>query len=87
MGSEVWLMNPRSVRQKVASGTVSGIAGQHKFHFLEIPPAWMKIDIREALAPSVLLMMENLDDEQTQVGDAVGSSVLWNQRFLKSKTT
>jgi hypothetical protein len=86
MGSEVWLMNPRSSRQKVAYGAVSGIGGQHRFHFMEIPPAWLKIDIREALAPLVPLMMENLDDEQTKVGDAVGSSVIWNQRFVKSKT-
>lgn len=45
---------------------------------MEIPPAWMKIDIREALAPSVPLMMENVDNEQMKVGDAVGLSVLWN---------
>ena len=80
-------MNLRSARQKVASGIVSGIGGQHRFHFMEIPPAWMKIDIREALAPSVPLMMENVDNEQMKVGDAVGLSVLLNQRFLKSKTT
>ena len=80
-------MNPRSVRQKVASGTISGIGGQHKFHFLEIPPGWMKVDVHEALAPTVLLMMENLDDDQSKVKDAVGSSVIWNQKCLKSKTT
>ena len=56
-------MNPQSVCQKVASGTISSIGGQHKFHFMEIPPGWMKIDVQEALALTVPLMMEILDDE------------------------
>jgi phage terminase large subunit-like protein len=46
----------------------------------------MKIDVREALVPNVLLMMENPDDEQEKVKDVVGSSFIWNQKFLKSKT-
>jgi hypothetical protein len=86
MGQEVWLMNPRSVRQKVALGTVSGISGQHRFHFMEIPVGWMKVDITEVLASNVMLMMENRDAEQEKVKDAVGSSVLWNQKFMKCKT-
>jgi hypothetical protein len=46
----------------------------------------MKVDVREALAPNVMLMMENRDAEQEKVKDAVGSSVLWNQKFMKCKT-
>ena len=71
MGSEVLVMNLQSICQKVASGTVNGIGGQHKFHFMEILPRWMKIDVREALAPTMLLMMENLDDEQSKVKDCL----------------
>jgi hypothetical protein len=86
MGQEVWLMNPWSVRQKAALGTVNGISGQHRFHFLEIPVGWMKVDVREALAPNVMLMMENRDVDQEKVKDVVGSSILWNQKYMKCKT-
>jgi hypothetical protein len=86
MGQEVWLMNPRSVRQKVASGRVSGFSGEHRFHFLEIPDGWMKVDVQEALVPNAVLMMENRDVEQEKVKDAVGSSVLWNQKNVKITT-
>jgi hypothetical protein len=77
-------MNPRSVRQKAASGTVSGISGEHKFHFMDILDGWIKVDVHEALAPNVQLMMENRDDEQEKVKDAVGSLVLWNKKYMKS---
>jgi hypothetical protein len=30
------------------------------------------------------LMMENRDDEQEKVKDVVGSSVLWNKKYMKS---
>jgi hypothetical protein len=83
-GQQVWLMNPRSVWQKTASRTVSGISGEHKFHFMDIPDGWIKVDVREALAPNVQLMMENRDDEQEKVKDVVGSSVLWNKKYMKS---
>jgi hypothetical protein len=83
MGQHIWLMNPRSVRQKAASGTVSGISGEHKFHFMDIPDGWIKVDVKEALASNVMLMMENRDAEQEKVKDIVGSSVIWNQKYLK----
>jgi hypothetical protein len=84
LGQQVWLINPHSIRPKAASGTVSGISGQHKFHFMDIPDGWIKVDVGEALAPNVQLMMESRDDEQEKVKDAVGSSVLWNKKYMKS---
>jgi hypothetical protein len=86
MGHEVWLMNPRNVRQKVAFGRVSGFTGEHRFYFLEILDGWMKVDVQEALAPNVVLMMENWDAEQEKVKDVVGSSVLWNTKYVKIAT-
>jgi hypothetical protein len=44
-GEEVWFMNPKRSIQKVASGNVSGIGGEHKFHFKEIPEKWFKVDV------------------------------------------
>jgi hypothetical protein len=86
MGQQVWLMNPRSIRQKAARGTVSGISGQHRFHFVEIPDGWLKVDVQEALMPNVSLMMENREAEQEKVKDDVGSYVLWNQKYMKCTT-
>jgi hypothetical protein len=56
MGQEVMLMNPRSARQKVASGTLSGFGGQHKFHFKDIPEKWFKVDVREIHFQNIPLM-------------------------------
>lgn len=53
---------------------------------MEIPVGWMKVNVREALAPNVMLMMENQDAEQEKVKDVVGSSVLWNQKYMNCKT-
>jgi hypothetical protein len=86
MGQQVWLMNPQSIRQKAVCGTVSGISGQHRFHFVEIPDSWLKVDVQEALMPNVSLMMENREAEQEKVKDAVGSCVLWNQKYMKCTT-
>jgi hypothetical protein len=46
------------------SGTcLHGISREHKFHFMDIPNGWIKVDVWEALAPNVQLMMENQDVE------------------------
>jgi hypothetical protein len=76
MGQEMCLFNPRSMRQKVASGTVSGIPGQHKFHFSEIPERWFKVNVRESHCPIVTLMFPMEDAEQTTVKDVVNGNIL-----------
>jgi hypothetical protein len=59
MGQEVWLMNPKSVWQKISTGTISGIGGEHQFHCMPIPENWFKVDIRVALQGDVALMFAN----------------------------
>jgi hypothetical protein len=54
-------MNPKRSTQKVASGKVSGIGEEHKFHFKEIPEKWFKVDVQEALLPETTLMQPNED--------------------------
>jgi hypothetical protein len=83
VGEEVWLMNPKCSTQKVASGKVSGIGGEHKFHFKEIPEKWFKVDVQEALLPETTLMQPNEDADQHVVGDIVGTAVIWDQKHLK----
>jgi hypothetical protein len=52
-------MNPKQSTQKVATGTISDVGGEAKFHFIDIPDKWFKIDIREALLPETTLMYVN----------------------------
>jgi hypothetical protein len=86
MGQEVWLMNPRSYRQKVATSTTSGFGREHKFYFTPIPETWFKVDVRVALVGDVALMFPNEDAEQMKVKDAVGSSAIWDLRYIKCAT-
>jgi hypothetical protein len=86
MGQEVWLMNPRSYRQKVATDTISNFGGEHKFHFTPIPETWFKVDVRVALVGDVALMFPNEDTEQMKVKDVVGSSVIWGSLYIKCAT-
>jgi hypothetical protein len=86
VGDEVFLMNPRAVRQKVASGMVSGIPGSHKYHGKDIPPSWLKVDIREALQTGVHLMFPNAAADMEFVEDAKGSCAMWDQKYIKKAT-
>jgi hypothetical protein len=63
IGQEVWLINPRSYRQKVATGTISGFGGEHNFHFIPIPETWFKVDVRVALVGDVALISPYEDFE------------------------
>lgn len=84
MGEEVWLMNPRSYRNKVASGTISGLPGEHKYHHMDIPNNWFKVDVRDAQCPNALLMFPNEDAEQVKVKDAVKGNTIWDGRYIKN---
>jgi hypothetical protein len=84
MGQEVWLMNPRSARQKVASGTISGLAGEQKFHFRDIPDKWFKVDVREAHYPNASLMFPDDDADQIKVKDVLKGNTIWDGRYMKS---
>jgi hypothetical protein len=84
MGQEVWLMNPRNYRQKVATDTIGGFGGEYKFHFTPILETWFKVDVRVALVGDVALMFPNEDAEQMK--DVIGSSAIWDSRYIKCAT-
>jgi hypothetical protein len=79
-------MNPKWSTQKVATSTISGVGGEAKFHFVDIPDKWFKIDIREALLPETALMYVNEPADQYLVGNIVGTSSIWDQRYIKKTT-
>jgi hypothetical protein len=82
-GDEVYLINPRVNRQKVAVGNISGLPGKHKFHFTDIPETWFKVDVREILQKGVALMFPFHADDQNVIDDVTGTSTVWNQKYLK----
>jgi hypothetical protein len=79
----VWIMNPKQSTQKVVTGIISGVEGEAKFHFVDIPDKWFKIDIREALLLETALMYVNEPADQYLVGDIVGTTSIWDQRYIK----
>ncbi len=86
VGTAVFLINPRALRQRVARGTISGIAGEHKFHFKEIPESWCKVDVAEVLQERVSLMYPNEDADQTLLEHVRGTCALWKQQYMKVAT-
>ena len=76
-------MNPRSVRHKVATATISGLPGQHRYHGEEIPDTWFKVDVREILIPGVPLMYPNERGDQHNIEDTKGGNTVWDQKYLK----
>jgi hypothetical protein len=66
----------------VASGKVSGIGREHKFHFKDIPKKWFKVDVQEAFFPETALMLQNEDADQHVVEDVLGTAALWDQKHL-----
>jgi len=86
IGDEVFLSNPRSPRQKVAKGNVSGLPGEHKFHFKDIPEGWLKVDVNDILHPSTALMFPAADPDMQLIEDAKGTSVVWHAKYIKFTT-
>jgi len=71
-------MNPKNVRQNVASSKVNGQWGLEKFHGATIPKFWFKVDVANVHMPKLPLMHPNEIDDHVIVGDVVGTCTLWN---------
>jgi hypothetical protein len=67
----------------VAIGNISGVGGEHKFHFKEIPERWFKADLQEALSSNTTLMYPNEDVGHKIMGDVAGTAVIWDQKHIK----
>jgi hypothetical protein len=53
------------------------------FHGATIPNFWFKIDVATTHMPKIPLKHPHEVDEQTRVGDVVGTSTLRNWKFVK----
>ena len=83
IGDEVFLFNPRAVKQKVAKGRVSGLPGEQKFHFKGIPEAWLKVNVTEIKTKGVPLMYPAVDPDQEFIEHMLGTCVLWHSKNVK----
>jgi hypothetical protein len=83
IGQVVQLLNFKSLRQIVASGTVSGVWGVDKFHFKPIPHSFYKVDVTQVQVGDAPLMHPHPKGDQLVVADVIGGSVLWSQKHLK----
>lgn len=83
MGHQVCLMNPRNVKQRIVVGFISGFARFEKFHFNTIPDGWLKVDMKDVIAPSADLMYPHPVADQYEVKDVVGDNTLWGEKFVK----
>jgi hypothetical protein len=83
IGQVVQLLNFKSPRQIVASGTVSGVWGVDKFHFKPIPHSFYKVDVTQVQVGDAPLMHPHPEGDQLVVADVIGGSVLWSQKHLK----
>ena len=84
LGQSVNMMNPRSNKQKVASGKISGVGGVDKFHFKTIPEYCYKVDVSSVFLGEVRLPYPHEAGDQWVVDDVVGGCTLWNERNLKA---
>jgi len=83
MGDDVYLFNPRTVKQKVALGRISNIGGVDKFHYMLIPKNWLKVDVRSVSQPNVVLMFSKVEAEQNTLHNVQGGNLIWDSKYMK----
>ena len=67
----------------MAKGIVSGLPGEHQFHFKDIPKSWLKVDLSEIMLRKVLLLFPNLAADQELIEDVLGTSAMWHGKHVK----
>ena len=84
IGQDVHLLNFKRPHQIVASGTISGVGGIDTFHFKPIPLFSYKVDVTHVQVGDAPLMHPHEEGDQFLVKDAIGGSVLWSYKHLKT---
>ncbi len=67
----------------MASGKISGLWEVDKFHGRFIPIFCVKIDVMVVHVGDVPLMQPHELDDQVLMQDVVGTSTLWNWKYVK----
>ena len=71
----VWLGDPSNHNARVGSGQISGIGGEGMFHNRPIPKKYVRANL-ESVDVNVSLLVPVEEADQTNLKDALGSSVL-----------
>jgi hypothetical protein len=82
VGQVVTLLNPKNLRQKVASCKISGLWGLDKFHGCTILDFWFKVDVVVHMHEVPLMHLHNANDQYV-VEHVEGACTLWNWKFVK----
>jgi hypothetical protein len=67
----------------VALRKISQLWGINKIHSLPIQNFWIKVDVAIAHVVDVLLMHAHEANDQFLMKDVVGTSTLWNWKYVK----
>ncbi len=67
----------------MASGKFSGLWGVDKFHGHVIPIFCVKVNVAVIHIANIPLMHPHEADDQVVVQDVIGTSTLWNWRYVK----
>ncbi len=77
------LLNPKSPKQKVVGGKISGLEEVDKRHGYVIPNFFVNVNISIVHVVEVPLMVTNKAFDQFTMGDAIGSFALWSWKYVK----
>ncbi|CAM6106212.1 unnamed protein product [Calypogeia fissa] len=66
----------------VASGEVTGIAGEETFHTQEIPQPLVRVLVKRVYE-DVPLLMPNAEGDQSILSHVLNENTLWNARYLR----
>ena len=76
IGDKVKLSDPANPKAHVGSGRIAGFGGEGLFHNRPIPKKYLRINL-ESVEVNVPLIVPNEEADQSNLEDALGSSVLW----------
>ncbi len=84
MQQVVVLLNLKNAWQKVIVGTISNLCDWDKFHCMPIEELWFRVDVQVYISNHPFMHPNEIVD-QLLLGDVVGTSALWHQKYLKAQ--
>ena len=76
VGDKVWLGDTLDPESRVATGKVMSLGGQGMFHNRPVPSEYIRVNL-ESVMVNIPLMIPVDEADQSNLNDAIGSSVLW----------
>lgn len=77
------LLDPKNPRTKCGAGRIMGTSDEDVFHGQAIQEGWFRVEMSDVYIKDFPLMFPYEPADQETLKDVVGSSTLWDGRFLK----